>query len=194
MNLTHVLSIFCSTLVFTTSVYADAWNLPSALNDNNTTVTFEVDSTWHLVHGTTRGVSGKVWLESPKDFRSIRAELSLPVKSFDTDSESRDERLLEVMAAEQFPNVSFVANAAPNLCDPTTVTESSPCKADLLGTLTIRNVAKPVAIPVTVESKAGHYTIKGALSVQWADFGVEDPSILIAKLDPTVVVSFSLGL
>ena len=32
--------------------------------------------------------------------------------------------------------------------------------------------------------------MEGSLPIQWADFNVEDPSILIAKLDPTVTITY----
>jgi len=99
-------------LLGSTAFAGTRWNLPQQLSDTNTTVTFEVDSTWHLVEGKTAGIHGRVWLENQADTNSINIEVSLPVARFDTDRESRDEKLRTVMYAQRYPEVSFVGRGA----------------------------------------------------------------------------------
>ena len=54
-----------------------SWNLPVELTDKNTTVKFEVDSTWHMVHGTTAHISGNAKLLKPEDPSSVNVNLSI---------------------------------------------------------------------------------------------------------------------
>lgn len=169
---------------------ADTWNLPINLNDSNTTITFVVDSTFHTVHGTTRNIAGAVKLRDNKDPLSIQAELSIPVALFNTDSESRDKRLREIMAENLFPAVSLVATRLSENCTPENITTTKPCEGEMRGTLTIRDVTKEVRLPASVSRDLDSYTIKGQLPLTWSEYNVEDPSILIARLNPTVTISY----
>ncbi len=176
------------------ALFAPVWSLPVDLSDSNTTVRFSVDSTWHLVQGSTRNISGKAWLKDPANPRSVHGELSIPVATFDTDSSRRDSRLREVMAEPQFPKVEIVVDAQESLCLPDTITPTSPCSTALSSSVTIRGVSKSFTLPTIIERTDDGFLLKGELSLQWASFGVEDPSIFIAKLKPTVTVAFEVRL
>jgi len=173
---------------------APQWSLPIDLSDANTTVRFSVDSTWHLVQGSTRNISGKAWLKNPADPRSVHGELSIPVGTFDTESSRRDARLREVMAEPQFPAVRVVIDAGSSLCLPDAITPTSACHTELTAQISIRGVTKSFALPTSIEQAGNGFLLKGELPLQWGDFGVEDPSIFIAKLKPTVTVTFEVRL
>jgi polyisoprenoid-binding protein YceI len=91
-----------------TVAHADTWNLPSTLNDSNTKVSFVVDSTWHTINGTTKDLAGFIGLSDKNDPQSIVVDLKIRVKTFDTDWDSRDDKLQECMASETYPIVTFV--------------------------------------------------------------------------------------
>lgn len=170
---------------------AQSWSLPASLSDSNTTITFKVDSTWHLVQGTTSKVTGSVRQQDPADPLSIEVDLTIPVASFDTDWDARDEKLAIVMAAELFANVRFRSTRLSADCHPLKVKNDGRCSGLLQGFLTIRDVTMPVSLPVEIVRSGSSDTITGKLMLQWADYHVEDPSILIAKLDPTVTIAYS---
>lgn len=172
------------------------WNLPQDLNDHNLSVRFEVDSTWHLVEGEAPLVSGKVWLENPKDFRSVRGEIAVPVANFDTQNSRRDRRLREAMQADKFPMVSFRLELADGLCDPQIIKDGYVCDCRMHGVLKIRDVEKIIDWPskITYDEQQSAYILEGNTKVQWQEFGVEDPSIIIAKVDPTAAIKFILVL
>lgn len=178
--------------LFQTSSYAETWNLPSEIDDTNTKVNFEVDSTWHFIEGDTKKISGKIWLEDPKDYSSVRASINLPVAEFDTDGESRDERMREVMHADAYPEVSYTISKLNGLCDPKGLTEGLSCDFTTEGSLTISGVTKQISFPSKVIREKDAYTISGSTTIQWADFNIEDPSILVAKLDPDAKIIFSI--
>ncbi len=182
---------FCCLFVAPKVVAAEAWSLPSTINDTNTTVTFDVDSTWHAVHGTTSQVTGTIRQRDPADPLSIEVDLTIPVGSFNTNWESRDERLAQVIGADQFKQVRFTSSKLLATCHPLRVQNERHCSGTLAGTLTIRDVTRPIALPVEVVRSQGKDTITGKLAVRWGDYDVEDPSILIARLDPTVTITYS---
>lgn len=179
---------------------AEAWNLPLTLDDNNTHISFEVDSTWHLIHGKTSGVKGNVLAKDPGDPKSIHGEIRVPVVSFDTDSPRRDTRLREVMGADTFSEVVYKLSSVETNCSPNSTEGLAPenpgpenheeeCALSLHGTLTIRDKTLPWDIHASLLTDSGGFTLKGKGTVRWADFGVDDPSIFIAKLRPDVLIS-----
>lgn len=172
-----------------------SWNLPVTLTDQNAEVRFEVDSTWHLVKGTTKGVSGDVALAKEGEPSSVEVHLKVPVKSFDTDNSMRDDRMREVMAATQYPEVVFHGSGLLNGCTPGRVLKEGTCSDMLHGSLTLLQTTQEVDLPVSISIDDNkRFVVKGSLPIRWASFGVEDPSIFIAKLNPVATVFFTVHL
>ena len=169
---------------------ADTWDLPSTLNDSNTKVSFVVDSTWHTINGTTKNIYGSVVLKDKSDPLSIIVDVKIQVKTFDTDWDSRDDELQECMASDTYPLVSFTSKRLSEACKPALIDVTGKCSGTLTGALTMREVSKEVALPVSITKEQDSYLISGALPVTWADYHIEDPSILIAKLDPIAVIFY----
>lgn len=176
---------------FAPSALAETWSLPANISDSNTSVTFEVDSTFHLVQGKTSRISGSIKQADPADPLSISVDLSIPVDSFDTDWDSRDEKMLKVMAADIFKSVRFTSTKLNESCHPARLRQQRHCSGTLEGVLTIRDVSKPVSLPVEIFRDKDRDRISGKLVVLWAEYKVEDPSILIAKLHPSVSIAYS---
>jgi polyisoprenoid-binding protein YceI len=185
-----IVSLIVSVTTARWSAHADTWNLPSSLNDSNTKVSFVVDSTWSEVNGTTKDLSGSVALRDRNDPLSIVVDLKIQVKTFDTDWDSRDEQLQECMASETYPIASFVSTRLSDSCKPTIIDIAGKCSGTLTGTITMRDVSKEVALPVQITKEGESYLISGDLPLKWAEYNIEDPSILVAKLDPIVTISY----
>ena len=180
--------LLCCFICIAIPALADSLNFPLDLNDNNTAIRFEVDSTWHLVKGKTSGVQGNIRLDDPSVLSSVRGEIRVPVASFDTDSSRRDKRMREVMAADNYTHVIFSIASAELSCTPESLQSSKPCNITLHGDLSIRGQSRPWNIPTTLTSSEGAYFLHGEAKLRWADFGVEDPSIIVAKLNAEVKV------
>jgi len=185
-----IMFLLLSTVVPQRSVKADTWGLPAPLNDSNTKVSFVVDSTWHTINGTTKDLNGSVVLGDKKDPLSIVVDLKIQVKTFDTDWDSRDEELQECMASDIYPLASFTSSRLSETCKPSLIDVTGKCSGTLTGILTMRDVSKEVALPVSITKGQDSYLISGTLPVTWAEYNIEDPSILIAKLDPVVTISY----
>lgn len=187
---TASVALFLGLIFSARPVVADTWNLPSPLSDANTKVSFVVDSTFHTINGTTKNLEGMVSLKDKRDPLSITVDLKIQVKTFDTDWDSRDEKLQECMASDTFPLASFTSRRLSDSCKPVIIDIAGRCSGTLTGTLTMRDVSREVELPVQIIKEKDSYLITGVLPVQWADYNIEDPSILIAKLDPTVNISY----
>ena len=196
MNIGHFFKAFTITFVlFVNSAYATPWNLPTDITNENTKVTFEVDSTWHLIEGSVKQISGRVWLQDELDDRSIKAKINFPIASFDTGNSSRDEELRKVMHAQQIPDVQLeLNNIALAACSLSALEKSTVCQQEILGELTINNVKKNVPLHTTFTKQGDDYIIAGTTELRWEDYGVDDPSILVAKVYPSVKINFSVNL
>lgn len=188
-------ALAASMLIFSSAQAETYWNLPVQISDSNTIVGFEVDTTWHTVHGKTANISGNIMLSDPKDYKSIQATVVLPVSSFNTNSESRDKTLRESMSAQNYPKVTVKVTSVENICAPKDLDTIPSCAGMLVGSLTIRDTEREVRIPAQVSKQQdGHYLVSGSLTFSWAAFGVEDPSIFIAKVNENVTVKFEVTL
>lgn len=185
--------------MFSAAVLAEAgghsWHLPVELSDTNTKVRFELDSTWHLVHGSVSGIEGRIALGERGRFDELVLSLSLPVAKFDTENSTRDKKMRRVMSAAEYPRVSFTGGTLQHGCTPSRVLTEGECKDSLSGKLTILATTLPVELPTLIKAASeGGYVITGSLPIDWAFFGVEDPSILIASVDPIVTIFYEVRL
>ena len=162
---------------------------PLELTSQNTDVHFEVDSTWHLVKGKASKISGAVYRDSSSE---IQGEVRIPVASLTTDSAMRDRKMLVVMGAPTFSEIVFRVTALEGL---TAAVVNGYGPLQIHGNLSIREITKPVILSGTLATQPnGALDVNGTTTISWADYGVEDPSIFIAKLSPTVNISFTLHL
>lgn len=167
------------------------WRLPLELNDQNTQVRFEVDSTWHMVHGEVSGISGMAEQRDPNDPASIQAEIHFPVKKFDTGWGMRDSSLYDHMAADTYPEVTLEITGLKGGCGPEEAAAGG-CSGTLQAKLHIRDVSRPVDLPVTIVRQGADYLASGSYTFRWAAYNVEDPSIMLAKVKPDVKVLYSV--
>ncbi len=172
---------------------APTWKLPIEVNDSNTKVEFNVDTTWHVVTGKISGTSGFVKPGEAGIPRSIAAEIHFPVAKFDTGWDMRDESLHEHMAKEEYPEVVLTAGSIGSLCAEELAAEK-PCTTTLAAKLKIRDVEKEISLPIEIKQEGENIVVSGDYTLQWAEYNVEDPSILVAKVDPEVTISYSLEL
>jgi len=180
--------IIASLFFFARPAYADEWNFPLTLNDENTTIRFEVDSTWHMVEGKTAGVKGSIALKDPADASSVHGQIAVPVAKFDTDSARRDAEMRDVMAESEYRDVVYNITSAGVECATALPLEARSCNVILHGDLSIRGVSRPWDLPAHVDGDPAGYHLRGEGKLRWPDFGVKDPSIFIAKLHPEVKV------
>lgn len=175
--------------------FSEAWNLPSRIDDHNCTVRFEVDTTWHTVKGTASGIEGLASLQDKRDAKSVQLEVTIPVQKLDTGSKSRDREMRKDMSSDEYPEIKVIVPPPAQFCDFVTVTPDHPCTFTASGFLTIKNVTKEVPLKCEISvDPTRDYRIRGTAEFDWPDFGIEDPSIFLAKVHPETRVTFQLNL
>ncbi len=170
------------------------WALPQNISDAHAIVSFKVDSTWHLIEGHTSGLTGRVWLSNPRDLLSVQARIDFPVARFNTGGEMRDERMREVMDSAHSPNVTILVDSLKPECDSATFRRVGSCATRVSTRLQIRGHERPLELRAELVSGKNDSMLRGEARFSWAEFGVEDPSILIARLDPEVVITYSVAI
>lgn len=144
-------------------------------------------------NGSTLGdFSGTAQIAGFVDPVARRGALDIATASLSTGGGPRDSRMLAYcLEAGRFPTIHFALTtitgdvAALKAGDPSgTVT--------LVGALTIRDVTRTVSVPAAFVYDAVGLKLSGRYDLLWADFGVPDPSVVIATLAPEMYVSFDL--
>ncbi|MCB0322812.1 MAG: YceI family protein [Bdellovibrionales bacterium] len=183
----------CLLLTATSAGAEDAWHLPLKLTDENTHIEFNVDTTWHVVTGVVHGVSGSAQLSNPNDAGSVAAEIHVPVTQIDTGWGMRNDSLYEHMAAPKFPEIVFTATSLAGGCTPEAL-EKAPCHGTLHGRLHIRDVEHEIDLPLDLKKEGDHIVASGEYKLEWASYHVDDPSIVMAKVEPVVAVTYRVEL
>ena len=158
------------------------------VSDQRTNITFQSETDFEVVLGSTRSLSGNV----TADLKGGRAqvELEVPLSSLRTGIELRDQHLLSPMwlDAEKYPNISFVSSKARRL---------SGTKWQIEGTFTMHGVSREMTvkadvreIPAAAAKKAGledgdWVRVTVPFQVKLSDFGVEIPEMASAKVNDT---------
>lgn len=173
---------------------SEPWNLPKSLTTTNAKINFEVDTTWHMVHGTVNEVRGELSLSDPNRYDSIIGTITIPVAGLDTDNNSRDETMRESMHSDKFPNIQFKVNSVQKVCDPNSLSKGASCPFVLVGGLTIRDITQNVILEGQVTFNGSDYIIIGETNIKWQEYGIEDPSIFIAAVYPDTKIKVELKL
>jgi polyisoprenoid-binding protein YceI len=185
-----IISIFLFCVLFRTNSYAENayWNLPLQINDSNTHLTFTLDTTWHTVHGLAKNVTGKIWLSDPSDFSSITGHAQLYTEDLDTNNSLRDSKMREVMGEDKHKEVSIILKKANQICNPNGLKFGESCPIELEADLTIRGTTRTITVSGNVKKTQSAYIVEAGVDLEWAKFGVEDPSIFIAKVEKIVSI------
>jgi polyisoprenoid-binding protein YceI len=160
------------------------------LSPSNTTIAFTLDSTWHTVHGKANKFSGSVHGDQSWALPSLSGTVSIAVPNLDTDNSMRDKKMQQVMHASEHPTILFTFQGGHGDCS---TTSAEGCRGEIPGTLTISNTSHPVVLAVEYHNQQGRLTVDGSTTLRWADFGVEDPSILIARVDPEITIAITVN-
>ncbi len=120
-------------------------------------------------------------------------QLEVDATSLGSDYGPRDQRLL-VYALEvaKFPAISFVAARIEGTLDALRAREGSGALR-LAGPLRIRDVTVDALVAATFQWESGTLRLRGEHPLVLADFGIPDPSVVLARVEPALRVNFDLA-
>jgi polyisoprenoid-binding protein YceI len=142
-------------------------------------VTFTLSSALHEVHGTFELERGRILF----DLETGRASGSvvLDATSAETGNGLRDGKMHEkVLESDRYPEIELVARA---------VSGTVPGKVRLDGTFRFHGDEHPVRLELALKSEAGdRVTAETSFAVPYIEWGLEDPSLPLLKVDREVQV------
>jgi polyisoprenoid-binding protein YceI len=139
--------------------------------------------------GTTHAIQGQIAIDRAHPAQSVVGPIRVDLSTLQSDSGRRDYMIRQHwLESAQHPTAEFDSTAIRGL--PVPYPDGQQAQVEVQGTLTVREVAKPVTFTGTVRL-AGN-TLTGTLSavVEMTDFGFDPPSILgVLKAENQVTVT-----
>jgi len=138
--------------------------------------------------GRTPDVTGSLTLEGAS---VTSAEFSAKLAGLTSDERGRDGRVSDALNTRQFPTATFVLSSP---ISPASVPEDGQeITVTASGKLTIRGVTRDVQLPLTAKLSGSTLTLKGALEIRFADFGVPKPtSFSVLSIADTGIIEVQL--
>lgn len=149
-------------------------------------VGFEAQSTLHAFSGTAASFAGTI------DTERLSGTLEIDAASITTHLGPRDARMRDLcLEVLRFADIRFRVETIEG--DTALLrAESGSGGVTLVGELTVRDVTLPVRVMASVSHEGGGLRIRGQHALRWSDYGVPDPSVLVARLSPELTVTFDV--
>lgn len=146
-------------------------------------VGFRVDSTAGEVRGQLDVFSASL------DLQAGTGSFVADPASLTTGLGPRDQRMLVYcLDVATFPELRFDVQRIQRAAGAT----SDDGPVSLVGTLLVHGVAAPVSVPALISREGDTLRLRGELPLDFATFAIPDPSVLVAHVSPTVLVTFDL--
>ena len=161
------------TLLFSFSIFAAAQNYKPV--DEGSKVHFTIKNFGINTGGTFSGLQGNI-LFDPADLAASNFDVSVDVKTIDTDIENRDEHLKgeNYFDAETYPVIAIKSLKINST--------SKPQVYNFTGTLTMHGVTRNISFPFTAVARGNDYLFSGEFDINRLDYSVGGPSSVLSKM------------
>lgn len=157
-----------------------------AFRDADGAIAFRNVASIHAFDGQARSFAGRF------DPAALTGELVVSAASLTTGLGPRDSRMLTfALEVERFAEIRFVVDGARGGTAALRAGSGSGAVV-LLGRLTVRDVTLPLEISATYTWEGANLHLAGKTDLEWAAWGVPDPSVVISTLLPTMSVTFDI--
>lgn len=156
-----------------------------ALDPAATKISFTLGATLHTVEGSV-GLSRGALRFDPEG-GAASGEIVVDARSAQTGNSSRDARMQrDILESERFPTIVFQAESL-------TVVARSEASAQvrLRGTLGLHGQSLPFELPATLTAQGDRLKVATHFRVPYVDWGVQDPSNFMLRVDRFVEVTVS---
>lgn len=158
-------------------------------------LSFTPQSSVRFVNRSTLGeFSGQAAPVGRFDPATGRGALDIDATSLSTGNGPRDARMRAYcLDVAQFPRIHFVVTAVEgDAAGLKAGAAGSSGTVTLVGALTVRDVTRALSVPASYRYDAAGLQLSGQVELRWADYGVPDPAVVIATLDPAMSVRFDV--
>ncbi|MEY2966298.1 MAG: hypothetical protein RLY50_348 [Actinomycetota bacterium] len=123
--------------------------------------------------------------------RVNRAEFEVDMATIESDSSRRDGQFSgRIMDVATYPTATFALSAPIDL--PDNVLSGDVISTSATGDLTLRGLAKPVTLDLQAQVKGSTVQVVGAITIEFDEWGIPDPSFSGAQVEQRGVLEFSL--
>ena len=154
------------------------------------TITFELPTTFHLVHGKVGSWSGTAEAD-PKSPGVLRSRIEFRADSLQTGNAKRDAVMRDkVLESARFPEIVFEGKGYKgNLSG---FGPGATITAELTGEVVIRGVSKPLQASMQCAVLDDHIMVAGAVPIHWKQYGLRNMSTLFNRVQDPLTVIFHL--
>jgi len=164
---------------------ARAGVMVATVDPDATRVTFTLDATAHVVHGTLGTLGGEVRLDPATGLTT--GEIRIDARSAETGNDRRDRKMhAEVLESGTFPLI---------LLRPRTIVgrigDGSESDVTIRGELVVHGAPHDVELPASIRVSNGRFTAKLSFTVPFVEWGMKDPSFFLLRVAKEVQVDVS---
>ncbi len=133
--------------------------------------------------------SGEVSGDSANPAARASVTIVLDAKSYDSGNPFRDDSVFVLLDANTYPTITFQSIGLQNVA----MSSASAGTATVAGNLTLHGTTRSVSVPTKMAlDSARHLTADGAITFNYADYGVKVPSLLGMSAADEVTVTFHI--
>jgi polyisoprenoid-binding protein YceI len=176
---------------------APAGTVTYSIVPEESTVTYTVDEQFlnegvrdATAVGTTNEVEGDIYFDPDNPQNSEVGTITINIRSFESDSERRDERIREEwLESNEYPIATFEPTEIEGL--PETYTDGEELTIQIMGDLTVRETTQPTTFETTGVIEGDEMRGTATTQILMTDFGFEPPNILnVLRVEDEVLLTF----
>lgn len=172
--------------------FASSESRTQLVTDKAVKIGFEVFAPWNILDGSAKEISGNVSIGSGGKADSLRAEVSAQDIKYKAGLAVGGQIVAAWLRANPPTPAKFVIVKSTLSCK-TSSTEKI-CKGSVDGELTIWAKPYNIDVPIEIKSTKTGALLTGFKEIKFGEYGFGDPDSTIAKLKPTIDLTFSIEL
>lgn len=146
-------------------------------------VTFTLGTTFHEVHGTLVLERGAIRFDPATGEAS--GEITVDARRAETGNDKRDAKMHgEVLESQRFPQIVFRPQRVEGK-----LAEAGHSDLRLVGVMALHGTDHPMTILIGVDAEGERVRSLATFQIPYVEWGMEDPSIFIARADKVVEVT-----
>lgn len=152
------------------------------LEPSDTSVVFELGTTFHTVHGTMQVLEGQLQFDPGTGM--ISGRVVVDATSAVSDNKKRDRKMhQQVLESERYPQIVFLPERFQGELRDEGVSE-----LQIVGAIEIHGSRHAVRIPAEIHVSGNSITGTAEFSVPFIEWGMKDPSALIFRVEKELVI------
>ncbi len=130
--------------------------------------------------GKNKSVSGEItWIKINSSVQ-FRAQIVIDAAKFDSDNETRDEDIREILEANRFPQIIFELSNIEDFDMKIKGEEGKILEEQsfiAVGMLQVHGISKEISFPISISLQKNQIFVEGTAQIKFTDYNIEPPTI-----------------